>query len=238
MAIAFAPMASQVYPNAVAREQMTSHPDTISKSTKSATTLLLALVVCGIALTLSGFTQPQEDNPLLKRWVGTHKGLPLSLDFYSDTMIVINDTRVADFIATHDSIIVFGDTSFAVHYRFALGWLLIRTEEGNVITMSSQGPLARPLWGSWLGRVSRMDNRLMELRISGTGTAWWRWNPGGERTQGEWDRFSRIITFTWLPDSVVWTGLYDPMASQLLFDQTVEGSGVVVLERSFRSPSY
>jgi hypothetical protein len=215
---------------------MTGQPHT--KRTKFASRLLLALVAAGVALTLSGFAQLQGDNPLLKRWVGTYKNQPLFLDFYGDTMLVINDEDVADFVATRDSIIVFGDTSFAVHYRFALGWLLIRTEDGSVITMSSQGPLARPLWGSWLGRVSRMNNRLMELRIFGNGTAWWRWSPGGERTEGEWDRFSRILTFTWLPDSVVWTGLYDPMASQLVFDETVEGSGVVVLERVFRKPTY
>lgn len=217
---------------------MTSAPDLTSKRTRPGSRMLLVFVLTAVALTLSGFTQLQDDNPLLKRWVGTHKGQTLFLDFYSDTMLVVDDSRVADFIATNDSIVVFGDTSFAVHYRFAQGWLLIRTEEGDVITMSSQGPLARPLWGRWLGRVSRMGNRMMELQIRGNGTAYWRWIPGGEITEGEWDRFSRILTFTWLPDTVVWNGLYDPMQNQVLFEEAVEGSGVVVLERFFRRPSY
>lgn len=217
---------------------MTSRPDLTSKRTRPGSRMLVIFVLTAVALTLSGFAWLQDDNPLLKRWVGTHKRQTLFLDFYSDTMLVVDDSRVADFIATNDSIVVFGDTSFAVHYRFAQGWLLIRTEEGDVITMSSQGPLARPLWGRWLGRVSRMGNRMMELQIRGNGTAYWRWIPGGERTEGEWDRFSRILTFTWLPDTVVWNGLYDPMQNQLLFDETVEESGVVVLERFFRRPSY
>jgi len=217
---------------------MTSAPDPTIKRTRPGSRMLLIFVLTAVALTLSGFAWLQDANPLLKRWVGTHKGQTLFLDFYGDTMLVVDDARVADFIATNDSIIVFGDTSFAVHYRFAQGWLLIRTEEGDVITMSSQGPLARPLWGQWLGRVSRMGNRMMELRIRGNGTAYWRWIPGGERTEGEWDRFSRILTFTWLPDTVVWNGLYDPMQNQVLFEETVEGSGVVVFERSFRRPSY
>jgi hypothetical protein len=216
---------------------MTSAPDPTSKRTRPGSQMLLIFGLTAFALTLSGFAWLQDVNPLLKRWVGTHKNQTLFLDFYSDT-VVVDVSRGADFIATNDSIVVFGDTSFAVHYRFAQGWLLIRTEEGDVITMSSQGPLARPLWGRWLGRVSRMGNRMMELQIRGNGTAYWRWIPGGERTEGEWDRFSRILTFTWLPDTVVWNGLYDPMQNQLLFEGTVEGSGVVVLERFFRRPSY
>jgi hypothetical protein len=194
----------------------------------------LAVVVGFVSLTV-GFVQEPE-NPLLQRWVGTHKGRPLFLDFYSDTMLVVNDAKVADFYTTRDSIVVYGDTSFAVHYRFALDRLLLRTIEGNVITMASQGPLARPLWGHWLGEVGRFSNRQIELRLFGVGTAWWRWLPGGERTEGEWDRFSRIITFTWLPDSTVWTGLYDPMANQLVFEETVPESGVTVLHRSYRRP--
>ncbi len=200
--------------------------------------LLPIMVATGVLIAITGFAKPQSDNPLFRRWVGTHKGQALFLDFYSDTMLVVNDRMTADFIATNDSIIVFGDTSFAVHYRFALDRLLLRTEEGNVLTMSVQGPLARPLWGRWLGHVSRMGNRMLELQIRPNGTALWRWLPGGETTAGEWDRFSRILTFTWLPDTVVWNGLYDPMQNQLLFEETVEGSGVVVLERFFRRPRF
>jgi hypothetical protein len=195
------------------------------------------VVVLGLASLAVGFAQEPE-NPLLHRWVGTHKGRPLFLDFYGDTMLVVNDLRVADFYTTRDSIVVYGDTSFAVHYRFALDRLLLRTTEGNVITMASQGPLARPLWGHWLGEAGRLSNRRIELRLFGAGTAWWRWLPGGERTEGEWDRFSRIITFTWLPDSTVWTGLYDPMANQLVFEETVPESGVTVLHRIYRRPTF
>ncbi len=200
--------------------------------------ILLAVLALGFLLGADGFSQTQEDGPLMRRWVGTHRGFALFLDFYSDTMLVVNDLQIANFLATSDSIIVFGDTSFAVHYRFAHDRLLLRTEEGNVITMSSQGPLARPLWGRWLGRVSRLDNRMIEIRLFASGTARWRWIPGGETIEGEWDRFSRIITFTWLPDTTLWTGLYDPMANQLLFEETVPESGVVVLERFFRRPSF
>ncbi|KPJ88875.1 MAG: hypothetical protein AMS18_13045 [Gemmatimonas sp. SG8_17] len=195
-------------------------------------------VVLALALSAVGFLPGQAENPLLQRWVGTHQGRPLFLDFYSDTMLVVNDVRVADFYTTRDSIVVFGDTSFAVHYRFALDRLLLRTEEGNVITMASQGPLARPLWGHWLGEASRVSGRQIELRLFGNGTAWWRWLPGGQRTDGEWDRFSRIISFTWLPDSTTWTGLYDPMVNQLVFEETEAGSGVTVLHRFYRRPTF
>jgi hypothetical protein len=202
-------------------------------------TVVLLAVAVGLALPTAGFAQnQQEENPLLQRWVGTHKNRPLFLDFYSDTMLVVNDVRVTSFYTTRDSIVVVGDTSFAVHYRFALDRLLLRTEEGNVITMSHQGPLARPLWGRWLGEPSRMSGQRIELRLFGTGTAWWRQIPGGEVTEGEWDRFSRIITFTWLPDSTVWTGLYDPMANQLVFEETIPEGGVTVLHRFYRRPSY
>ena len=201
-------------------------------------------VVAGLALPAAGFAQnQQEENPLLQRWVGTHKNRPLFLDFYSDTMLVVNDVRVTSFYTTRDSVVVLGDTSFAVHYRFALDRLLLRTEEGNVITMSRQGPLARPLWGRWLGEPSRMSGQQIELRLFGNGTAWWRRIPGGEVIEGEWDRFSRIITFTWLPDSAVsdstvWTGLYDPMANQLVFEETIPEGGVTVLHRFYRRPTY
>ena len=114
-----------------------------------------------------GLLQERAENPLFQRWVGTHKGVPLFLDFYSDTMLVVNDVRVADFYTTRDSIVVFGDTSFAVHYQFALDRLLLRTKEGNVITMASQGPLARPLWGHWLGEAKA--RRVMDLTQSASG---------------------------------------------------------------------
>jgi hypothetical protein len=190
----------------------------------------------------------QQEDPLLQRWVGTHQNRPLFLDFYADTMLVVNDRLVTSFYTTPDSVVVLGDTSFAVHYRFALDRLLLRTEEGNVITMAKQGPLARPLWGRWLGEPSRMPGEQIELRLFGNGTAWWRTASGGGVVHGEWDRFSRIITFTWLrdttiadsavTDSTVWTALYDPMVNRLVFEATLPESGVTVLHRFFRRPGY
>ena len=207
-------------------------------------TVVRLIIVAVLALPAAGIAQVQEEeNPLLQRWVGTHKNQPIFLDFYSDTMLVVSDRLVTSFYTTRDSIVVLGDTSFAVHYRFALDRLLLRTEEGNVITMAKQGPLARPLWGRWLGEPSRTPGQQIELRLFGNGTAWWRQLPGGQVIEGEWDRFSRIITFTWLPDSTepdstIWTGLYDPMANQLVFEETIPESGVTVLHRFYRRPTY
>ncbi len=188
----------------------------------------------GLALGSTASTYPQADDFLLRRWVGTHQGRPFHLEFYGDTMLIVNDSHVLDYVATHDSVMAFGDTSFAVHYRFALDRLLLRTVEGNVITMSPQPALARPLWGRWLGAPSRTRDRHIDLWMYRNGTAQWRWVPGGTWTKGEWDRFTRIITFTWLPDSTLWTGLYDPDGNSLLFDEAVPESGAVILRRVFR----
>jgi hypothetical protein len=182
----------------------------------------------------------QEESFLLQRWVGTHRGRPLFLDFYGDTMVVVNDSHVSDFVAANDSIIVVGDTSFAAHYRFAMDprwntWrLLLRTADSAIITMSHQEPLARPLSGRFSGTPGRMADRQVELRMVRAGMAWWRWSPGGAWKEGEWDRFHRQITFTWLPDSTTWQGMYDPDAGQILFDETVPESGVTILRRFFR----
>jgi hypothetical protein len=184
----------------------------------------------------------QEDSFLLRRWVGTHQNRPLFIDFYDDSMVVVNDRQVGTFTFTSDSVVVVGDTSFAVHYRFAMDprletWrLLLRTEEGNVLTMSHQGPMARPLWGNWLGTLGRMPDSGIELRMNRPGQAWWRSSAGGAWTEGEWDRFHRMLTFTWLPDSTMWQGIYDPAAGQILFDETVPESGVTILRRFFRRP--
>lgn len=180
---------------------------------------------------------------LRTRWVGTHLGRPLHVDFYGDTMVVVNDRHVSDYYATRDSIVVIGDTSFSVHYRFALNRMIVRTDSGNVITMSAQGPLARPLRGSWYGAPSRLRDSLIELQMNASGAAYWRTVPAGEWIEGEWDRFSREITFTWLPDSAAdrpdsteWVGMYNPVRSQLLFDETIPESGVTILRRFFRRP--
>ncbi len=180
---------------------------------------------------------------LQTRWVGTHLGRPLHIDFYADTMVVVKDRFVADYEATQDSIVVFGDTSFSVHYRFALGRMILRTDSGNVITMAAQGSLARPLRGNWLGTPGRMRDSLVELQMNASGTAYWRTLPAGGWIEGEWDRFSREITFTWFPDSAAgrpdstqWVGMYNPVRSQLLFDETLPESGVTILRRFFRRP--
>ena len=180
---------------------------------------------------------------LQTRWVGTHLGRPIHIDFYADTMVVVNDRNVCDYEATRDSIIVFGDTTFSVHYRFALDRMIVRTDSGNVITMAAQGTLARPLRGNWFGTPLRMRDSLMELQMNASGAAYWRTLPGGSWIEGEWDRFSREITFTWLPDSLagrpdstLWVGMYHPERSQLLFDSTLSESGVTILRRFFRRP--
>jgi hypothetical protein len=180
---------------------------------------------------------------LQTRWVGTHLGRPLHIDFYADTMVVVNDRHVSDYEATRDSIVVFGDTTFAVHYRFALDRMIVRTDSGNVITMSAQGTLARPLRGNWFGSPLRMRELQIELQMNASGAAYWRSLPRGAWIEGEWDRFSREITFTWLPDtlagrpdSTLWVGMYHPARSQLLFDSTLSESGVTILRRFFRRP--
>ena len=180
---------------------------------------------------------------LRTRWVGTHLGRPLHIDFYADTMVVVQDRLVCDYEATRDSIVVFGDTTFSVHYRFALDRMILRTDSGGVITMSQQSTLARPLTGNWSGSPSRMRDSLIELQMYNNGIAVWRTIPRGRWIEGEWDRFSREITFTWLPDSAEgrpdsteWVGMYIPERSQLLFDSTLTESGVTILRRFFRRP--
>lgn len=180
---------------------------------------------------------------LQTRWVGTHVGRPLHIDFYADTMVIVQDRFVCDYEATRDSIVIFGDTTFSVHYRFALDRMIVRTDSGRFITMSAQGPLARPLGGNWFGTPSRMRDAQIELQMHATGAAYWRRLPRGGWIEGEWDRFSREITFTWLPDSArgrpdstQWVGMYNPARSQLLFDSTFARSGVTILRRFFRRP--
>jgi hypothetical protein len=158
-------------------------------------------------------------------------------------MVVVQDRLVCEYNATRDSIVVIGDTSFSVHYRFALDRMILRSDSGSVITMSEQGPLARPLRGNWFGTPSRLRNSPIELQMRPTGVAYWRRLPRGGWIEGEWDRFSREITFTWLPDSAAgrpdstqWVGMYNPDRSQLLFDETLPESGVTILRRFFRRP--
>lgn len=198
-----------------------------------------AKVVCalGILMLLGSHQTAAQDqsteSPLLKRWVGTHRGRPLFLEFYGDSMLVVNDARVLDYYTTRDSIVAYGDTSFTVNYWFALGRLLLRTGEGATITMSSQSALARPITGRWVGTPSGRDERV-ELQMTRDGTARWRWASGGPWNQGEWDRFSRNLTFTWLPDSATWNGQYEPQGNAILFERAAPGWGFLILRRYFR----
>lgn len=191
--------------------------------------MLVVLFVTAVAGTLATQTDPR----LLRRWVGLHQGRPIHLDFYGDTMLVVNDERALEYRATRDSLIAYGDTSFALTYWFALDRMLLQTEAGEVITMAPQDELARPIEGRWTGTPSGTD-RPIELRMTRGGTARWRPVSDGPWTNGEWDRMMRIITFTWLPDSVVWTGRYDPGGNALLFSDIPPDGGALILRRFYR----
>jgi len=238
---------SRVHPKFLTDVTSLEHRNDVFLTVRSVTLMLCA------ALLFPAFAEAQQQvadssqltwrDSLQTRWVGTHYGRPLHIDFYADTMVVVQDRFVCDFEATRDSIIVFGDTTFSVHYRFALDRMIVRTDSGRVITMSAQGPLARPLRGNWFGSPGRRRDTTIELQMNASGAAYWRIIPQGEWIEGEWDRFSREITFTWLPDSAegrpdstTWVGMFNPVRSQLLFDSTLAESGVTILRRFFRRP--
>jgi hypothetical protein len=191
-------------------------------------------LVAALIAALPGRAVEQADSRLLRRWVGTHAGVALHLDFYGDTMLVVNDDHALDYRATRDSIVATGDTSIAAAYWFALDRLLLRTANDEVITMSEQSALARPLHGRWRGAPARWTDREVELIMTRGGGARWRRVPGGGWVQGEWERATRLITFTWLPDSVMWSGRYDPAGNALLFEDAPPGEGPMVLRRVFR----
>jgi len=59
------------------------------------------------ALLLAGLLVPaaaaaQRDSVLAHRWVGVHQGQPLQLEFYGDTMLVVDDQRALDYRLTGD----------------------------------------------------------------------------------------------------------------------------------------
>lgn len=175
----------------------------------------------------------QEADRLRRRWVGTHLGQPLYLDFYGDTMVVVNDSAAAYYRVTADSLVVWGDTAFAVVHWFALDRLLLQTAEGNVVTMAQQDAMARPLEGRWIGGAIGASDTL-ELLMRRGGVAQWRRRPGGGWQGGEWDRTTRLIRFTWLPDSTQWSGRYDPAGNAILFDEMGGQPVTIVLRRVFR----
>jgi len=192
---------------------------------------LTIALLAGATLVLAAAAQ--SDNPLFRRWVGTHENRPLVLDFYGDSMVIVNDDYVDGYSVEDRRLSVFGDTSFTVKYWFMLDRLLLETDDGTVLTMAEQDPLARPMFGTWRG-AEIASGRRIELWLGRGGVARWRRLPGSGWTSGEWDRTSRSIEFTWLPDSTVWTAQYDPPGGALLFEEMPPESGMVVLRHVYR----
>lgn len=174
----------------------------------------------------------QRDSVLAYRWVGTHLGRPLQLEFYADTMLVVNDEHVLDYRLTTDSLTAFGDTSIVGRVRLVLDRLLLETPDG-VVTMARQSELARPLTGRWRGLLGTEDEAEIELVIVIDGSARWRRLPDGRWRAGEWDREMRVISFTW-SDETEWTGQYDPIGNAMLFEPVAENAHPTVLRRAFR----
>jgi hypothetical protein len=191
-----------------------------------------SLVLLTILVTSPTAALAQRDSVLTHRWVGIHHGRPLQLEFYGDTMLVVNDEHVLDFRLTYDSLVAFGDTSVVGRYRLALDRLLFETVD-EVVTMAVQNTLARPLTGRWRGPLGTDNGVETELVIRPDGTARWRRIPAGGWTYGEWDREMRSITFTWSDESE-WQGQYDPIGNAMLFEVTVTGAGPTILRRVFR----
>jgi len=184
-------------------------------------------LMAALAVLVAGPLAAQANQRLLGRWVGTHDGRPWVIDFYGDTMLVVDDERVLDFRVSADSLIAEGDTSFAVSYWFGRERLLVQTEAGEIVTMAPQDHLARPLHGNWRGGG-------IDLWMGRGGVARWRPADGGRWNGGEWERRTRIITFLWLPDSLEWAAQYDPQGAALLFSEMESRAGPVVLRKAFR----
>jgi hypothetical protein len=198
--------------------------------------LLLALLAALVTP-----VQAQQDTVLLRRWVGFHQERPLTIEFYGDTMLVVGDQHALNYRLTFDSLVAIGDTSFAVRYRMSYGRLLLETAEGDVITMSPQPPLARPLTGRWVGDVDTAGTyQPAELVLRADRSARWRALPDGRLSTGEWDRETRRITLIW-ENGTEWSGLYDPQGNTLLLEPVSDSTGTVqpggatgILRRTFR----
>lgn len=199
-----------------------------------------------LTLCLPAALAGQQDSVLASRWVGQHNGRSLQFEFYADTMLVVDDEKGLDFRLTFDSLLATGDTLIVARWRYVLGHLLLDTPDGP-ITMSSQNALARPLTGRWAGPLGDDDETMIEVRVQLGGTAYWRPMETTRWTQGEWERESRLILFTWPgepggadenedgePDPKLWRGQYDPIGNNLLLEQTVEGGHGTILRRAFR----
>ena len=193
--------------------------------------LLLLTLAAGVASRQGN----QCETSLRGRWVGLHHNAPLELEFYGDTMLVVDDRYPLNYRVTSDSLIATGDTTVTARYWFSVCRLLLETPDGALITMSSQINLARPLTGRWVGDVGMPDGGRAELRLTADGKARWHLLPNGSWTEGEWERETRIITFTWAgADTIPWVGHYDVEGNALLFDHTVPGSRTTIFQRVFR----
>lgn len=192
--------------------------------------LVSALLLAAVALPAPAVAQ--RDSVLAHRWVGVHQGRPLQLEFYGDTMLVVDDEHVLDFRLTGDSLIAFGDTTVVGRYRLVMDRLLLQTSD-EVVTMATQLTLARPLTGRWRGSLGTDDGVEAELTILAGGTARWRRLPDGRWTAGEWDREMRTVTFTW-DDETEWRGQYDPVGNAMLMETTVPDAQPTILRRVFR----
>lgn len=176
----------------------------------------------------------QQSSPLSGRWVGMHRGAPLHFEFYGDSMLVVNDRYALNVRVTSDSLLASGDTTIVARYWFSLNRLLVETPDGYVVTMSSQKALARPLTGRWVGELGTPEQAEVELVITPGGVAHWRRLPVGSWVEGEWERQTRVITFTWAADSTDWVGHYDVEGNAILFGHTVPGSRAAIFRRVFR----
>ncbi len=212
--------------------------------------LVIAAVLAGTLAATPAPLSAQRDTVVAHRWVGRHLGRPLFFEFYGDSILVVNDRHLLDYHLTRDSLIAIGDTTVVGRYRLARGWLLLATPDG-VVTMAKQKFLARPLSGRWIGPLGTEDGTLVDLRIFSNGVARWRTLPSGKWTVGEWDRTSRVITFTWETEETnaaeraeeeeeegdtenEWRALYDPIANALLFEVTVPDAETTILRRWLR----
>ncbi len=192
--------------------------------------LLALLVPLSIPTTLVA----QRDSVLLAgRWVGIHMGRPLQFEFYADSMLVVGDRYPLRYRLTSDSLLASGDTNIVARYRLSYGRLLLEPPQGEVVTMSPQSLLARPVTGRWLGDLGSEIGQPTELVLTTDRLCRWRPVTGGLWTVGEWERETRLLRLTW-PDSVEWVGQYDPFANALLFDETMPESGVAIFRRVIR----
>lgn len=228
--------------------------------------ILVAAAPDVVAAQRRGFDQRADSVQLriLKRWVGAKvNGLPLWLDFFSDTMLVVSDNRVqypVDFALGPRTLTVYGNpdlshmlyhafhlphddgedfypgNQFELRYRFSLEKLLIEYDDVT-ITMTEQSPLARPLEARWIADLP--DGTQMELRMDGQGNVRYRMVPGGSWVWGEWERRFREIEFDWSPDSLVdstkiWTGFFDAPGQQIVLDSIGPGTSVTIFRRIIR----